>query len=107
MEFTNEIEKATAPIYKKISKVLPEVEWPTFAPYIFRINQLKKEKNAVILAHNYQTPEIYHGVSDFSGLISFAVSAIKCTPHIIIISALVFAASTASAKESAEKSDIP
>ena len=42
MEFTNEIEKATAPIYKKISKVLPEVEWPTFAPYIFRINKLKK-----------------------------------------------------------------
>ena len=44
MEFTNEIEKATAPIYKKISSVMPEIEWPTFAPYIYRINQLKKEK---------------------------------------------------------------
>ena len=43
MEFTNEIKKATAPIYRKISKVLPEIEWPTFAPYIYRINQLKKE----------------------------------------------------------------
>ena len=43
----------------------------------------------------------------FSGLISFAVSAIKCTPHIIIISAFVFAASMAKASESAEKSDMP
>ena len=42
MEFTNEIENATAPIYKKIAKVLPEIEWPTFAPYIYRINKLNE-----------------------------------------------------------------
>ena len=52
MEFTQEVRKATDPIYQKISKVMPEIEWSVHAPYIYKINKLKKEKNAVILAHN-------------------------------------------------------
>ena len=48
MEFTSEIKKATSSIYNKVSKKIPEIEWATHAPYIYKINKLKKEKNAVI-----------------------------------------------------------
>ena len=44
MEFTSEVRKATEPIYQKISKTLPEIEWSTYAPYIYKINKLKKKK---------------------------------------------------------------
>ena len=46
MEFTSEIKKATNSIYNKVSKKIPEIEWATHAPYIYKINKLKKEKNA-------------------------------------------------------------
>ena len=83
-------------LYNKVKKFIPEVEWAVYEPLVNKINQLKKEKNAVILAHNYMTPEIYHCVADIVGdSLLLAKESQKAKADIIIMCGVHFMAETA------------
>lgn len=95
LEWTPEVERATAHLYERVKDVIPPVEWPFMAPTIKAINELKAERNAVILAHNYQTPEIFHCVSDICGdSLKLAVEATKVKADIIVQCGVHFMAET-------------
>ena len=83
-------------LYKKVAKFIPEVEWAVHEPLIEKINKIKKEKNAVILAHSYMTPEIYHCVADIVGdSLKLAKESQKAKADVIIMCGVHFMAETA------------
>ena len=83
-------------LYNKVKNFIPEIEWAVYEPLVNKINKLKKEKNAVILAHNYMTPEIYHCVADIVGdSLLLAKESQKAKADTIIMCGVHFMAETA------------
>ncbi|MET0339334.1 MAG: quinolinate synthase NadA, partial [Caulobacter sp.] len=106
--FTPEVEALTAPTWEKVKAQVSPLEWRLHAPLIAEINRLKREKNAAILAHNYMTPEIFHGVGDFVGdSLALAKEAAKSDAAIIIQAGVHFMAETSKVLSPDKKVLIP
>ncbi|MGE0827833.1 MAG: quinolinate synthase NadA [Hyphomonadaceae bacterium] len=95
LEFTPDVKKETDALYEKVEHVIPPFEWPAYAPLIAAINRLKRQKNAVILAHNYMTSEIFFCVGDFRGdSLQLAREAANSKADVIVQAGVHFMAET-------------
>ena len=95
LSYTPEVARETAHLYERVARVVPPIEWAGFAPYIRAINDLKEARNAVVLAHNYMTPEIYNCVADVIGdSLQLAREAAKADADVIVQCGVHFMAET-------------
>jgi quinolinate synthase len=95
LKFSKAVEAATAPIFDRIRDRIPPVEWPLLAPLIFQINRLKGDRDAVILAHRYQTPQIFYGVADITGdCLELATEARRTSQQVLVQCSVHFMAET-------------
>ena len=95
LDFTPQVEADTAVLWEKVRAHVTPMEWRLQAPLIAEINRLKREKNAVILAHNYMTPEIFHGVGDYVGdSLGLAREAARSDADVIVQAGVHFMAET-------------
>lgn len=90
------LEARHAPLVEKLERLIPCMEVPLHLPWIDAILELKRQRGAVIMAHSYQSPEIFHGVADITGdSLALAQAAAECDSDLIVLCGVHFMAESA------------